>query len=154
MIPGMISRRGLVFVLLASLMWGGAAVGLAQNDTAEETEPEIVGVEMQRNDGRFLGLAVEGNAFVIRFYDADKKEEPIDVARATARWSSRQKAGQQRTVLNPNGGVLRSPAIVRPPLVFNVFVSFISNEGEVSESFNFNLRELSSPAPSAPEKTY
>lgn len=154
MIPRMIRRRRFGFVLLVALMWGSVAVGNAQDDPSTETESKIIGVEMQRKDGRFLGLAVEGNAFVVRFYDADKKEEGIDVARATARWRSRQKAGQQRTVLNPGGGVLRSPSVVRPPLVFNVFVSFVSNEGEVSESFNFNLRKLSRPAPGEPEKAY
>lgn len=139
----MIRRRGFGFVLVVTLLMGSAVSGWAQDDGGEK--PEIKGVEMQRVDGRYLGLAVEGNAFVIRFYDAEKKEETVDVVRATARWSAVQKAGQQRTVLNPNGGVLRSPAVVRPPLVFNVYVSFISAAGEVTESFNFNLRELDTP---------
>ena len=123
------------------MLWGFVSMGLAQSDTTEE-EAKIIGVEMQRSDGRYLGLAVEGNAFVIRFYDKDKKEEPVDVVRATARWSSPQKAGQQRTILNPAGNTLRSPPVVRPPLVFNAFIAFISEEGEVSESYSFNLRLL------------
>ena len=130
-------------MLVVTLLMGSAVSGGAQADEAEK--PEVKGVEMQRADGSYLGLAVEGNAFVIRFYDAEKKDAPVDVERATARWSAVQKAGQQRTVLNPSGSALISPAVVRPPLVFNVFVSFISTEGEVTESFNFNLRTLNTP---------
>jgi len=133
--------RGFV---IAAMLGAVTANGWSQDDAAETEPPKVIGVEMQRQDGRYLGLAVEGNAFVIRFYDRDKKEEPVDVVRATARWRSPQKAGQQRTVLNPNGMSLRSPPVVRPPLVFSAFVSLIDHGGEVSESFNFNLQLLKS----------
>jgi|GEM_PF-889497 len=133
--------RGFV---IAAMLGAVTANGWSQDDSTETEPPKVIGVEMQRQDGRYLGLAVEGNAFVIRFYDRDKKEEPVDVVRATARWRSPQKAGQQRTVLNPNGMSLRSPPVVRPPLVFSAFVSLIDHGGEVSESFNFNLQLLKS----------
>lgn len=146
--------RGLRILVTTVMLLGISAVSWAQDGSAEEALPEIIGVEMQRQDGRFLGLAVEGNAFVIRFYNQDKKEEPVDVLRGTARWRSPQKSGQQRTVLNPNGSTLRSLPVVRPPLVFNVFVSFIVKDGEVSESFNFNLRKLKAAKPAEKEKRY
>jgi hypothetical protein len=119
----------------------GASTGWAQHPEAEEA-PEVTGVEAQRSDGRYLGLAVEGNAFVLRFYDEDKKETTVDVSRGVARWSSPQRAGQQRAVLNSNGKALTSPPVVRPPLAFNAFIVLLSEDGEAIESFNFNLRTL------------
>ncbi len=60
---------------LAGSLW-------AQDSTDEESE--IIGVEMARLDGTFLGLAVEGNKFVLRFYDAEKKATDPDFTRAAA----------------------------------------------------------------------
>jgi hypothetical protein len=135
-------NRGIGTLIVGLVLGGVASTGWAQSDPAGEEEPTVTGVERQRADGRFLGLAVEGNAFVIRFYTVDKEEEAVDVVRATARWNSPQKAGQQRVILNPTGQELRSPPVVRPPLVFSAFISFLNADGEVTESFNFNLQEL------------
>ncbi|GEM_PF-1370387 len=110
--------------------------------TEDEEEYEVVGLEMQRADGRFLGLAIEGNAFVLRFYDEEKKPETPDAIRAMARWNSPQKAGQQRTVLTGAGEFLRSPPIVRPPYSFVAYLTLIGPDDAVLDSFAFNTRNL------------
>ena len=113
----------------------------AQQPTEEEA-PKVKGVEAQRANGAFLGLAVEGNSFVLRFYDKDKLEIPVDAPRGVARWSSPQKAGTQRAILNSNGKALTSPPVVRPPFAFNAFIVLLSEDGEAIETFNFNMRTL------------
>ncbi len=115
---------------------------LTAQQPAEEDAPKVKGVEAQRANGGFLGLAVEGNSFVLRFYDKDKLEIPVDVPRGVARWSSPQKAGTQRAILNSTGKALTSPPVVRPPLAFNAFIVLLSEDGEAIESFNFNMRTL------------
>lgn len=114
----------------------------AQAADADEEEYFVTGVEIRRTDGRYLGLAVEGNAFVLRFYDEEKKPESADAIRAMARWNSPVKAGQQRTVLASAGDALRSPPVVRPPLAFVAFLTMIAPDGEVLESHAFNMRTV------------
>lgn len=109
---------------------------------AAAEEATVKGVEAKRDGEGFLGLAVEGNAFVLRFYDADKHEIPANAARAMARWDSPVKLGKQRTVLNPAGAALQSPPVVRPPLSFTAFITLLAESGEVIESKMFNLRTL------------
>ena len=116
---------------------------LAQNGGAGgEEEPRVAGVEAARANGQFLGLAVEGNAFVLRFYDKEKAEIKPDAIRATVRWDSPQKAGKQRSVLAADGNVLRSPPVVRPPLSFIAFITLIGPDEKAMDSFAFNLRTL------------
>ena len=128
-------------VMLVTL---GVGIGhpVRAQSPAEEEEPTVTGIEAARPGGGFLGLAVEGNGYVLRFYDEEKTEIAPDAARATARWNSPQKAGQQRVVLARSGNTLRSPPRVRPPLVFIAFISLFTEEGELIESHSFNLRSL------------
>ncbi|WP_221030689.1 hypothetical protein [Actomonas aquatica] len=126
-------------LLLLSLL---AITGAWAQPMTEEEEPQVTGIEASRSNGGFLGLNIEGNALVLRFYDEEKTEIKPDAARATARWSNPQKAGQQRAVLAPSGNVLRTPAVVRPPHVFIVYLSLFTADGEVIESHAFNIRNL------------
>ena len=106
-----------------------------------EPEPKIEGITIARKDGRFLGLTVEGVQFKVRFYDAKKKPEAADVARASARWSPANVKAEQRTVLNPADGCLAlvSPGVVRPPLTFRVFFTLFSANDEVIETFTVEM---------------
>jgi hypothetical protein len=106
--------------------------------------PKIEGVAIARQDGRWLGLAVEGGHFMLRLYDKDKKpDKRADVARATARWSPVNKSGDERAVLNPGGpgGALTAPQFVRPPLTFRVYLTLLDAEGKVIESVSADLKD-------------
>lgn len=127
------------------VLWGGLAVPLpGQPSGQEEEEPEVIGVEVSRGDGGYLGLAVEGNAFVVRFYDEEKKGLPVPphVARAVVHWNAVQKAGRQRVVLVPSGDLLRSPPRVRPPYAFIAYLILFEEEGETVESHAVNMRQF------------
>ncbi len=106
-----------------------------------EAEPKIDGITIVRKDGRFIGLTVEGVQFQLRFYDAKKKPEAADVARASARWSPVNVKAELRTVLNPaDGGMaLVSPGVVRPPFTFRVFFTLFSANDEVIETFTVEM---------------
>jgi hypothetical protein len=132
----------LVLLLLVTLLHPVNGWAQPSDVVSAEEEPEVIGIERPRAGGGFLGLNIEGNALVVRFYDEEKKEIPADAARGTARWNNPQKAGQQRTVLASSGSLLRSPPTVRPPHVFVVYLSLFTAEGEVIESHAFNTREL------------
>lgn len=122
-----------------------------KTETEEEEEaPQVEGVEVAREEGGFLGLAIDGQSYVLRFYDAEKQAIEPDVARATARWKTPGKSGRQHTVLNPAGSALRSPAVVRPPHVFRAYITLLSEEGEMVEGHYFDLRLLNQAAPSSP----
>lgn len=111
---------------------------------ATDEEPKVVGIEVARDNGGFLGVAVEGLALVVRFYDEERKPVPADVARATVWWDPVNKAGKERTVLNPSpdGLSLRSPAKLRPPYVYDVVVTFLSAEGEALKTHFVDLKQL------------
>lgn len=91
-----------------------------------------------------MGLAIEGNAFVLRFYNTKKEPIPPPHDRAWARWNPVQKAGQQRAVLNPGGepNSLRSPTAVSPPHVFTVTITLMAGEDDVAATAAFDMREL------------
>ncbi len=109
-----------------------------------EEEPEIIGIQVARDDGTFLGFAVENLALVMRFYDEEKKPMAADVARATVWWDPVNKAGKVRTVMNPgaDGVSLQSPAKLRPPYVYQVVVTVIGADGEAGETYFVDLKNL------------
>ena len=106
-----------------------------------EEAAQVVGVERAWAGG-ILGLAIEGNAFVLRFYDADKKPVPVAVARAAVRWDPVGRSGTDRTVMNPVGDSLRSPSVVRPPHLFIAWVTLLNEEGKAIGIHAFDMREL------------
>lgn len=111
-----------------------------QGQDAEE-EAQVVGVERAWVGG-LLGLAIEGNAFVLRFYDADKKPVPVAAARAAVRWDPIGRGGTERAVMNLAGDTLRSPTIVRPPHLFIAWVTLLDDEGNAVAIHAFDMREL------------
>jgi hypothetical protein len=110
--------------------------------SAPESAPKIEGTPLARQNGGWLGLAVEGGHFVLRFYDKDKKPAKADAPRATARWQPANKPGDQRAVLNPSGDgtALTAPQAVTPPLTFKVYLTLLDAEGNAAESFVADLR--------------
>ena len=115
----------------------------------EELESQVVGVERARSDGTYLGLAVEGNALVLRFYDEEKQLVDPPLPRASAWWKPINRSGRERVVLNASGDGLRSPAKVRPPLVFFVMLTLLDDKGESAGSYRFELTELQQGEPAS-----
>ena len=115
-------------------------------DVPKPAEPaaKIEGIPLARQNGGWLGLAVEGGHFVLRFYDKDKKPAKADMPRATARWQPANKPGDQRAVLNPagDGKALSAPQAVTPPLNFKVYLTLLDADENAAESFVADLRAL------------
>jgi hypothetical protein len=109
---------------------------------AEEVEPVIPGTVIARADGGFLSLTLEGIHFKLSFYDAKKKPVEADAIRAIARWDPVNKAGEERSILNPaeQGKALKGNVPVRPPYVFKVYLSLIGAEDKVVESHVADFR--------------
>lgn len=117
-----------------------------QEETAkpEGSEEDIVlpGTEVKRSNGTFVSITVENNAFKIAFYDAKKKQQAPDVARAAIRWEPKNKKGDDRRILNPagDGMTLVSPPPVLPPYNFRIFVTLLNEANEAVETFNTDFR--------------
>jgi hypothetical protein len=135
----MAASIGLVVPIMAQTPKPGRSEGRGK---AGEEKPEVKGVERAWAGG-VLGLAVESNAFVLRFYNEDKKPVPAAATRAAIRWDPVGKAGTERTVLNPSGDMeLRSPTVVRPPHLFFAYATLLDEEGNATATVTFDLREL------------
>lgn len=132
-----IPQLGLIGLLT---LWVFATPCLAQED--EELESQLIGVKAALADGTFMGLAVEGNALVLRFYDEEEQLVSPPVSRATAWWNPRNRAGQERVVLNLSGDGLVSPPKARPPLVFYVILTLLDEDQKSAGTYRFNLAEL------------
>jgi hypothetical protein len=156
---GLTGRMKTLAALLASLALGLVALGQTPpakappgkappGKEAKKDEPpaKIDGQEIPRGD-RFLGLQVVNGVFKLSFYDAKKKPVPPDVARAVLRWDPKYKVGQERTVLNPGGGInsMTSEKAVRPPYNFKLFITLLkqATEGEdpVGETIVIDFRQ-------------
>jgi hypothetical protein len=109
-----------------------------------EPEPKIEGIVLNRPKGGYLGLTLDGGCFKLSFYDAKKKPAKVDVARATARWPVRYKAGDEHTVLLPAGAgtALTSAYHVRPPYAFKLYLSLFAASGDNAvESYVIDFRQ-------------
>jgi hypothetical protein len=106
-----------------------AATKKAAPTAKKEDAPGVVeGVTIARPNGGFLGLHVANNNFILTFYDAKKKKVAPDVTRAALRWPVKYQPGDEHAVLNASGTALTSSKVVKPPLVFKVFIG-LYNEG-------------------------
>lgn len=109
-----------------------------QEETTKEKEPVIPGIVAERKNGGFIGIELADGGFKISFYDKDKKQIPCDVAQATARWNPSYKKGDERRVLNLSSdgkNLISNPPMVRPPYNFKLFVTLLSADDQVVESF-------------------
>ena len=109
----------------------------------DDKEGKIVGVEIARANGRFLGLSIKGGGFNLAFYDAKKKPVAIDVASGVARWQPQQKKGNELAPLSPSGygKALASSKIVQPPHLFKVFVTLFNAAGDAVENYTVDFRD-------------
>ena len=137
-----LSLFGLITVM-AGTSWGQPA-------PEEELESQLVGIELARSDGTFLGLAVEGNALVLRFYDEEQQLIDPDAHRAAVWWNPPNKPGRERTVMNLAGQSLRSPAKVRPPYVYIVTITLIDENETSVATHRFSLLDLPKPEEEPP----
>jgi hypothetical protein len=117
----------LLLVLLGALTGGGAwsrAAATSAPAAATEEAPKIEGQAIARVGGGWLGLKVEGGAFRLRFYDADKKPVAPDVGRAILRWKSNRRIAREVAVLTPGGGpnLMASEKSVPPPYNFRLTI--------------------------------
>jgi hypothetical protein len=109
-----------------------------QAEIAKEEEPVIPGLAVARKNGGFIGLELADGGFKISFYDEKKKPIPCDVARATIRWNPNNKKGDERRILNLSGDgktLVSNPPVVRPPYIFKLYLTFLSEDGQAVESF-------------------
>jgi hypothetical protein len=115
---------------------GKAAPAAKKADPKEEAEGKIEGTTLNRPDGRFLGLTLEGGKYKLTFYDKKKKPEKLDVTRATARWPNLHGPGDNRAVLNAagDGTYLLGAQFVRGPYAFKLFLTLLRGEGENAQA--------------------
>ncbi len=124
----------LSFVLMSTLTflsWGS------------EEKKELEGVVLNREDGTILQVVLEGNKFVVRFYDEEQEPIPVPADRATVRYKPITKK-MERTVLLPSddGMKMTGPKFVRKPHFFKVYLSFFKGESsDAVESYQFQYGE-------------
>lgn len=132
-----LSRWLLLGGLLLSPAWGQTPT-----EAEEEKESQLVGVERVLDAETYMGLAIEGNALMLRFYDEEKQLIDPVAARAAAWWKPVNRSGRERVVLNPADDGLRSPPKVRPPHVFFVMLTLLDEAGEPLGTHRFDMVEL------------
>lgn len=109
----------------------------------EEEEGEVKGLALQRPNGTWLGVTMDGLNLRLTFYDAKKNPTAPDVVRATARWNRPTVATPERGVLNPSGDgfSFTGNRIVRKPWTFVVFLALVNDKDEVVESYQVQLND-------------
>lgn len=103
-----------------------------KTEKKEKEEPKIPGQVLERGDGTYLSIGLEGANYKLSFYDAEKKQMKPNVARATVRWPNVRGPGDYRTVLNPaaDGMALIGAKPVVPPYNFNLYLTLLEGEGD------------------------
>lgn len=123
---------------------GSADVGDASPRTtveavasAEADEAKLEGVVVQRADGGFLQVKMDGVNLVLRAYDAEKKPIALDVDRATVRLQFASRSPEQYTLVKSDDGMsLTVGRPIRHPHVFRAYIHLFRGENEeAAESF-------------------
>lgn len=137
------ASMGMVVPILAQTSVKPAGPRQNAKGEEEEKEGEVKGIALQRPDGRWLGLTMDGLNLRLTFYNQKKNPVAPDVVRATARWNRPTVATPDRAVLNPNGdGVsLVGNRVVRKPWAFLVYLALVNERDEVVESYQVQLTE-------------
>ncbi|MES2697061.1 MAG: hypothetical protein V4773_26590 [Verrucomicrobiota bacterium] len=107
---------------------------------------KIEGIEISRGAKGFMGIQIVGTVFKLTFYDDKKKPIAADVDRAALRWDPKNKIGEERVVLNSDGGTsLTAPKNIRPPYNFKLFITLIKDAADgqqpVNESYSVDFRQ-------------
>ncbi len=125
---------------LSNHFWRTAAVAVLFSLTVhlaaatEDSKLPETGVNLAREGGGWLNIEAAENRLTLRFFDAEKVPSTPDVERGSARvvYPSRE---DRRVVLTREGDTLRSPATVRPPLVFRIHLSLFRESTAEPEGF-------------------
>ncbi len=133
----MAASIGLVIPVLAQTR--ARAPGTKQGP-AEEEEGVIEGVSIQRPDGSWLGLSMEGTSFKLSFYDDKKKPVAADRSHGNVRWIPAGRS-PERGVLNrsSDGLSLVGNRPVRKPWVFKVFLTLLDDAGQATETYTVDI---------------
>jgi len=101
----------------------------------EEPMGVIEGITVARPNGTFLGLTLVEGKFKLSFYNKKKKPMAVDVTRAIARWPNVHGPGDNRAILNSDGGTaLVGSQFVRGPYVFLVFITLLKGDGDAVQA--------------------
>jgi len=111
----------------------------------EEKEEPLVGVLIERPNGGFINLKVDGGNFVMTFLDKDKKETNADVPRASARYRKNKSDHRHMLVRSADGKSLRAPTPVDRPYRFNALLVVLSSDSEdnAAEAYTVNFKQVS-----------
>lgn len=114
----------------------------AAKPAPSEPKPELpkTGVNLARAKGGWLNIEAVGHRFVVKFYDAKKKQFTPDMTRGLVRYYYTAKAIHPPVPLNraKDGRALESPNKVKPPHVFHMHVVLLAEgSDEPVESYNF-----------------
>lgn len=104
----------------------------AKKEKEKEKELKIEGIVINRANGTYLGLKLEGGTYKLSFYDAKKKPVAPDVLRAAARWNPNYKLGSERMILNAgsDGKSLVGSKPVRPPYAFKLYLTLLKGDAQ------------------------
>ncbi len=105
--------------------------------SAEASEIVLEGVVVERADGGFLQIDMDGVNLVLRTYDADKKPVAVDADRASVRVQFASRSPEQYVLVKSDDGMsLTSGRPLRPPHVFRAYIHLFRGESdEAAESF-------------------
>jgi hypothetical protein len=119
-----------------------AAKVAAQENQKEEP---LVGILIERHNGGFINLKVDGGNFVMTFLDKDKKEAKADVPRALARYRKNKADHKHLLVRSADEKSLRAPTPVDRPYRFNALLVVLSsdNEDTAAEAYTVNFKQVS-----------
>jgi hypothetical protein len=126
------------------ISWAGLFLVVGMVMAAPAEEPTVIGLEVNRPSGGYLGVALEGVSLVVRFYDEDKELIPAEADRAAMWWDAPNRSGRQRAVLNRTGDGLglRSLPQVRPPYTYFVSITLLRADGSTLEHHQVDLRAV------------
>lgn len=119
---------------------------------AEAPKPGFEGIPVKREDGRWLALSASPAGFVLSFYDAEKMPEKADAIRATVRWRSPLKSGQQFSVLlaNDSRDKLKGNRPVHPPYTFKAILCLVGPSDSVLETYTVDFSPAALPSAGNP----
>ena len=123
-----------LFALFASLASGIRAAEAAATDdaaAAAEAEPELEGVVVERPDGTFMTVTMDGTRALLSFFDAKKKPIAPVVERAFVKFRLSGRRPENRTLLpDAEGMSLTHGRPLRPPFVFRAFITLVHEDGD------------------------
>jgi hypothetical protein len=107
-------------------------------------EATIAGLAIPREQGGYLGLAIEDSKLQLRFYDSKKKLLAPDVPRAALKWTSTKRKGDEYVVLTPSsdGKSLTNERVIPPPYNFRVLLRLLqADESANVEAYTVQLTQ-------------